>query len=190
MENALLVPSGVRLAASVIERTVANDAAYLESDDSAFCALTDFRRDYPITVEADSSIDDALADMNRLGVHALLVTRQEVEGIEQQVVGLITYYDIERRRPHRYPESAVSTERSGIRVGDVMTPCNELPLVQYESLQSLTAVDLYEMFQGTGLTHLLVVETHDDESGLARGLLSRTTLAKRLRRARADEHDR
>ena len=190
MENALVVPSGVRFAASVIEGAVANDAAYLESDDSAFYALTDFRRDDPITVEADSSIDDALGDMNRLGVHALLVTRQEVEGIEQQVVGLITYHDIERRSLHRYPESAVFSERSGIRVGDVMTPCNELPLVQYESLQSLSAYDLCEMFQGTGLTHLLVVETHGDESGLARGLLSRATLAKRLRRVSADEHDR
>jgi CBS domain-containing protein len=129
----------------------------LESNDSAFCALTDFRREYPITVEADSSIDETLGDMNRLSVHALLVTRQALGNIEQQVVGLITYYDIERRRPHRYPQTAVSSERSNIRVGDVMTLWNELSLLHYESLQSLTARDLYEMFQGTGLTHLLVV---------------------------------
>jgi CBS domain-containing protein len=184
MDNALVVPSSVRSAGSLIERTVANDDAYLESNDSAFYALTDFRRDYPITVEADSSIDDALGDMKRLSVHAFLVTRQEVGDIEQQVVGLITYYDIERRRPHRYPRTAVSGERSDVRVGDVMTPWNELPLVHYESLQSLTAYDLFEMFQGTGLTHLLVVETHGDEAALARGVVSRATLAKRLRRAR------
>jgi CBS domain-containing protein len=184
MENALVVPLRVRPAASLIERTVAYDDAYLESSDSAFCALTDFRREYPISVEADSSIDEALADMNRLSVHALLVTRQELGDIEQQVVGLITYYDIERRRPHRFPQTAVSRERSDIRVGDVMTPWIELPLVRYESLQSLTAYDVYRMFQGTGLTHLLVVETHGDESALARGLLSRATLAKRLHRAR------
>jgi CBS domain-containing protein len=184
MENVLVVPSRVRSAASLIERAVANDDAYLESNHSAFCALTDFRREYPITVEADSSIDEALGDMNRLSVHAFLVTRQEVGDIEQQVVGLITYYDIERRRPHRYPQMAASSARSHIRVGDVMTPWNELPLVHYESLQTLTAYDLYQMFQGTGLTHLLVVETHGDESALARGLVSRATLVKRLRRAR------
>lgn len=140
------------------ERTVANDDVYLESNDSALCALTDFRREDAITVESESSIEDALADMNRLRVHALLVTRQEVGSFEQQVVGLITYCDIERRHP-------------------------ELALVKYESLQSLTAYDLYEMFQVTGLTHLLVIETHGDELGLARGLVSRATLAKRLRRA-------
>lgn len=185
MENELVVPSRVRSSVSLIERTVANEDTYLESNDAAFCALTDFRREYPITVEADSSIDDAFSDMNRLGVHALLVTRQEVGSIEQQVVGLITYYDIERRRPHRYPQAAVSRERSGIRVGDVMTPWNELSLVKYESLQTLTAYDLYAMFQGTGLTHLLVVEIHGDESATAIGLVSRATLAKRLRAARS-----
>jgi hypothetical protein len=63
-----------------------------------------------------------------------------------------------------------------------MTPRNELSLVNYESLQTLTALDLYEMFQGTGLTHLLVVEMHGDDSAIARGLLSRAALTKRLRR--------
>jgi CBS domain-containing protein len=180
MENALVSPSRVR-SASLIERTMAHDDAYLETNDSPFCALTDFRREYPITVAVDSFIDDAFGDMNRLGVHALLVTRQEVGSIEQQVVGLITYYDIERKRPHRYPHARDSSERSAIRVGEVMTPWNELSLVKYESLQALTALDLYARFQGTGLTHLLVVEMHGDDSAVARGLLSRATLAKRLR---------
>jgi inactivated superfamily I helicase len=62
-----------------------------------------------------------------------------------------------------------------------MTPWNELTVVNYESLQTLTAFDVYEMFQGTGLTHLLVIENHGAESAVARGLLSRATLAKRLR---------
>ncbi len=105
----------------------------------ASSALTDFRREHPITVDADSSIEDALGDMNRLGVHALLVTRQTAEGTGPQVVGLITYYDVERTRPHRYPESAASSGQRDVRVGEFMTPCNELPLVKYESLQSLTA---------------------------------------------------
>ncbi len=185
MENALVVPSGVRPAESIIERTVAIDGAYLESDDSAFCALTDFRRDYPITVEVDSSIGDALGHMNRLGIHALLVTRQDDAGMEQQVVGLITYYDIERRCPHRYPHAMVASVQPRIRVDDVMTAWNELPLVKYESLQSLTAYDLYETFQGTGLTHLLVIENHEHEPALARGLVSRAALTIRLHRARA-----
>lgn len=181
MEDALVMPSQVQSAASLIERTVTRDDAYLESSVPAFCAFTDFRRDNPITVEADTSIDEALRDMKRLSTQALLVTSQELGNIEQQVVGLITYYDIERRQPHRYPQTAAPSEQNDIRVRDVMTQWNELPLIDYESLKSLTAQGLYTLFQGRGLTHLLVIETHGDEPALARGLVSRAILANRLR---------
>ena len=182
METALVVPSRVRWAASLVERSVANDDAYLEDNDSAFCALTDFRSEYPITVDTGTSIDDALADMNRLSVHALLATRDRTEEVDPQVVGLITAYDIERERPHSSSRKTSLKPRKRVTVGEVMTPRNELSLVNYESLQTLTALDLYEMFQGTGLTHLLVVEMHGDDSAIARGLLSRAALTKRLRR--------
>lgn len=186
MEQPLIVPSHVRSAASLIGRIGANDDTYLDCCDSAFCALTDFRRESLITVEADCPIDDALADMNRLGVHALSVTRQRSENIEQQVVGLITYYDIERIRRRRFPQATKAGNGGIIRVSDVMTPWNELSLVNYESLHTLTAADVYEMFQGTGLTHLLVIENGCDDSVVARGLLSRATLAKRLRHTRGN----
>jgi CBS domain-containing protein len=169
----------------VVKRTVANDDAYLQSKDSVLCALTDFRRECLITVEADSVIGEALDDMSRFRIHALLVTSQVVGSFEQQVVGLITRDDIERSRPRRRrAKASVSTEHRARRVADVMTAWNELPLIRYESLQSLTASVLYEMLQRAGFTHLLVIETQDDGSALARGLLSRAALAKRLRRPR------
>ncbi len=185
MDTGLVVPSRVRSAASLLARTGANDDSYLEADDSAFYVLTDFRREYPITVDADDSIDEALADMNRLGVHALLVTPDGPEVIEARLVGLITAYDIERRRPHRFPGVTASKQPGRVKVSEVMTPCNELSLIKYESLQTLTALDIYRMFQGTGLTHLLVIEIHSDESAVARGLLSRAAVSKRLRRVRS-----
>ena len=185
MDNSLFAPFPVRSAASM-ERSVANDDSYLQSDDSAFCALTDFRREYPITVQANASIDDALGEMNRFGVHALLVTQDEAGDLNSQIVGLITAYDIERHRPHRSPDSRDLKPGKPARVCDLMTPWNELSLVKYESLQELTAVDVYKMFQGTGLTHLLVVELHGDDSAVLRGLLSRAALAKRLTPNRTD----
>jgi hypothetical protein len=186
MESALaVVPLRIRPAASLNERSAVNDDAYLESNDSACRALTDFQQEIPFTVEADRCIEDALADMNRLGVNALLVTRRELGAAYLEVVGLVTYCDIERRHLHRHLHSTAFRERSGVRVGDAMTSCDELALVKYEALQTLTASDLYELFQGTGLTHLLVVEIHGDDSTLARGLISRATLAKRLRRSRS-----
>jgi hypothetical protein len=52
----------------------------LQSTDSAFCAFTDFRQECAITVDAGGSIDAAIADMIRMGVHALLVTEEKFEG--------------------------------------------------------------------------------------------------------------
>jgi CBS domain-containing protein len=184
METSLVVSYPVLLAASLAEQNVAKADDYLQSTDSAFCALTDFRQEPPITVDAGSSINAALADMIRLGVHALLVTDEEFERGNLRVLGLITAYDIERQRPHRSPGTIEFREPKSIKVAEVMTPWNELSLVNYESLQSLTAQNLYEMFQGTGLTHLLVVDMRDDDPAIVHGLLSRSTLAKRLQHGR------
>jgi CBS domain-containing protein len=137
-------------------------------------------------VDAGRSIDDAFSDMARFGVHALLVTKEMRECDHLQVLGLITAYDIERERPHRSPGTFVARVPTKINVLDVMTPWDELPLVHYASLDTLTARDIYEMFKGTGLTHLLVIDINSDDSGVARGLLSRTTLSKRLRRQHND----
>ena len=184
MDNVLVVPARAWSATSQLGRIGKKEDAVLEPDDSAFCALTDFRFEYPVTVGPDSSMDDALADMNRFGVHALLVIRDDIDELEHQVVGLITHYDIEGRFPHRYPGSA-TRPHDGLRVSDVMTPWNELSLVHYDSLTDLTAADLFERFQGTGLTHLLVIEMRIDDSALARGLISRGALARRLSRYRS-----
>jgi CBS domain-containing protein len=165
MGNAFVARARVRPGASLNESV--DDGACLDLEDSALCALTDFQQHDPVTVEIDCPIEDALAEMSRWGVHALLVTQQALDGMELQVVGLITHYDIER------------TDRRHDRVGEVMTAWDELALVRYESLGTLAGRDLHEMFQGTGLTHLLVVEFRDDDSAVARGLLSRASLDKR-----------
>jgi hypothetical protein len=61
-----------------------------------------------------------------------------------------------------------------------MTPWEELALVNYQSLRYLNVSEVYQMFQGSGLTHVMVVETHDNDSVIARGLISRASLASRL----------
>src|SRR5580698_6341300 len=145
MSNTLLAPHRTRSATGMPESIPPGDFSALTPDDSAYRALTDFNREYPITEPAGRSVDEALNDMNRLGVHALVVTKPQAEGADQQVVGLITSSDIQHLRSH--------PEKEKVRVEDVMTSWNDLPLVRYESLQEMTALELYRMFQGTGLTH-------------------------------------
>jgi len=153
----------------------------LQPDEPAIYALTDFEREYPITVRPQRSVRDALHDMTRLGVHALLVTRPEPDGTGEQVLGLVTAFDMRRARPSSRLVARYGERRAVASVDAVMTVWDDLSLVRYESLLTLRAVDLYERFQGTGLTHLLVIEFGNDGSTLARGLVSRASLARRLR---------
>ncbi len=183
MDNASLVSSRVRPASSLRERIVAAEDNWGPTD-SAICALTDFQLDFPITVDAEASIATAFKDMTRLGIHALLVTRRGLRGVVPQVEGLITAHDIDRARPKRRAYGGLAHLPTHLRVVDVMSSWDELSCVKYESLNCLTALDLYLMFQGTGLTHLLVVEVHYEEITVARGVLSRAALAKRLGRFR------
>jgi CBS domain-containing protein len=179
MYGVLVVPTAGRSPVSAI-----NDSTHLTSTDPAFRAMTDFRRESPVAIEARSQLDDAATCMNRHGVHALLVKRAVGVPLAQRAVGLITYYDIERYRFHRWPQATTPGGRASIRVEDVMTSSDDLTVVSYESLQSLKALDLYKRFQGSGLTHLLVTETVGVGLAVARGLISRAALTMRLHRPR------
>jgi len=149
-------------------------APLLDPHASAQEAFTDFRRDAPLSVDVQCPISHALAEMARLGVHSLLVTRCGSAQAEPFVVGLVTRASLARRVRR-------AAQLAPVSVADVMTPWQELPLVHVESLESVSALDMYERFQGTGLTHLLVVEASGEECVLARGVISRLSLARRLR---------
>lgn len=134
--------------------------------DSALQVMTDFTAKVPITIAPDRQIEEALADMIRFGVRALLVAHGN------NVVGLITSYDIEGPRPAR---------REPIQVGDIMTPWEDLPKVDWQTVQASRIADLLEIFQGVGVMHLLVVEG-DDVIGdtLVRGLICRRRIERQL----------
>ena len=160
------------LSAAVERRRMYVEAGKLGPDDAAVYAMTDFRRECPICIPPNRSIDEALGDMNRLGIHALLVTQPQDTTGHDEMLGLITSYRMQERR--------ASGCRNVSTVSQIMTPWQDLALVNYRSLQYLNVSEVYQMFQGTGLTHVVIVETHDDDSAIARGLISRSALASRL----------
>jgi CBS-domain-containing membrane protein len=179
IDNIVIVPARNRQANTLVERTLTNDEGRLLNTDHACCAFTDFHFEYPITVSSETTSRSCARHMRRLGIHALLVTRRERSSIDEQVIGLVTHNDISlpgRSRNARL----MSQEPARVRVGALMTPWDKLSLVHYESLASLTALEMLQMFQGTGLTHLLVINMQDDGPALARGIISRGALAGRL----------
>src|ERR1700734_3966065 len=177
------IPSGLlslvpmrRFGDPVLPRRSILDGQGLAPDDPAIYAVTDFKRDYPMTVEAERQIDDALTDMIRLGVRALLVAK------DQRLVGLVTSYDIQGERPMQFLQSSNYSRHQDIRVMDVMTPWDELVALDWESILSARAGDLLHVLEEAEMTHLLVIERgKKNASPTVRGLVSRARLARQMR---------
>ncbi len=121
-------------------------AAYtdLRLADPALHGMTDFTHNVPISVAPERPIDEALADMKRFGVRALLVISGD------NIVGLITSYDIEGTRPLRFSQRSNITRREYIRVGDIMTEWDDMPTVDWSTMQAARIADLLEIFHGVG----------------------------------------
>jgi len=149
----------------------------LRSRDQALHAMTDFTNKIAITVVPDRQIDAALTDMVRLGVRAMLVLRGD------SVIGLITSYDIEGPRPLRFAERSDLRRREDIKVGDIMTEWDDLPTLDWHTVQTTRISDVLEIFEGVGVMHLLVVESNERGAEVVRGLISRSRIERHLHAA-------
>jgi CBS domain-containing protein len=159
----------------VLPRRSILDGQQLKMSDPAVYAVTDFTRDYPMTVDPERQIDGALSDMIRLGVRALLVAK------DQRLVGLVTSYDIQGERPMQFLQSSNYSRHEDIRVVHVMTPWDELVALDWDSVESARAGELYAAFEQTSLTHLLVIETdRRTHRSVVRALASRARLLRQL----------
>lgn len=164
------------------------DGPGLAASDPAVYAITDFTRDYPVTVDPERSIDDALAEMVHLGVRALLVQR------EARLVGLITSYDIQGEKPMQFLLSSTLYRHEELRVAHIMTPWDRLRALDWRALELATAAELLHVFEESGLTHLVVIEVQEPRlevrqprlrraeprQVIVRGLASRARLLRQL----------
>ncbi len=174
MKSASLIPTA-RFSEAVLPRRSVSDGQFLDPNDPAIHAVTDFTREHPVTVDEDRQIDDALRDMIHLGVRAMLVMR------EQHIVGLITSYDIQGERPLQFLQSSTYRRHHEIRVGHIMTPWDDLLALDWETVQSVCAGELLQVLEEAGLTHLLVIEQARSSSvPVVRALVSRARLARQL----------
>lgn len=148
----------------------------IRRSDSAVCAMTDFAASPAFTISADCTIDDALDEMFRCGVRALIVL-----GDREVVVGLITSYDIQGERTQQYLERQSTRRREEVRVRDILTPCGQWSGIDWHRVQSARIEDVLEVFRSTDVPYLIVLETLDQATvGLLRGMISRTRLERQL----------
>ena len=142
--------------------------------DAAVNVMTDFAYQPPVTITEGRCIAAALEDMIRFGVRALLVVRDET------VSGLITSYDIQGERPLKFLQNSTCTRHDEVQVCHVMTPWDQLALLDWEDVRHARVADVFELFRACATTHLVVLQTHPEDTWLVRGLLSRTQLDRQL----------
>lgn len=168
--------SGGSWGTAVLPLRCAMNLHSVKPSDSALRVVTDFTHQEAFTVAEDRLIEDALDEMFRLGVSALLTVRAG------RITGLLTSYDIHGTGPPPFIGGRESLHREHTHVCDVRTPWSELPAIAWDTVQQAHVDDLLAVFEATGGTHLLVVESAADGSVLVRGLISRARLQRQLER--------
>lgn len=161
-----------------LPRRPGSQPALLSIHDPASLAMTDFRHEPALTTEPDVQVDVALRDMIHLGVRALLVARGE------ELLGLITAYDIQGERPGQFLQNPSCDHspclRRDVHVGDIMTRWRDLDVLTTKALEAATVGDLLDTMKSASLSHLVVIEESADDSVEVRGLMSRTRIERCL----------
>jgi CBS domain-containing protein len=148
-------------------------APQLRHADPAVRAMNDFLQDPPGTVAADTSLEEVIDCMFRLGARVFLVVH------ERSVIGLVTAEDASDARRARQGSDGAGGE---LRAADAMTPSLDVPAIDWQTLQDSRIGDLVEIFEGTGVKYLVVLQTESASSSIVRGLIHRHRLERQLRR--------
>ncbi len=146
----------------------------ITAEDPAVRVLSDFTQQQPVTVLEHVPIDDALALMKSAGVRALIVLRDEA------IAGLVTSYDIQGERAVRFQQSASHISHKEVEVGDVMTPWEQVPVLEWRWVTRAHVKEIAAIFRKFMGTHLVVIEHAEAGTTFVRGLISRTRLAPLL----------
>ena len=145
----------------------------LRPADPAVQAMSDFLDDPPRTIAEDADLEEVVDHMFRLGVRVFLVVR------DRSVIGLITAEDADAARS---PQKSNGAAAHALRAADVMTPAPEVPAIDWQTLQDSRICDLIEIFEGSGVRYLVVLQTETASWSTVRGLIHRQRLERALRR--------
>jgi CBS domain-containing protein len=135
--------------------------------------MSDFLDDPPRTIAEDAGLEEVVDHMFRLGVRAFLVVH------DRSVIGLVTAEDADAARGSQRRCGGTARE---LRAADVMTAACDVPAIDWQTLQESHIRDLIEIFEGSGVRYLVVLQTETASWSTVRGLIHRQRLERQLRR--------
>ena len=151
--------------------------------DPALAVYSDLRSGPCVVVPPGDGLPETLALMLRAGVRMAFVG-EAVQGVGS-TVGVITAGDLQSERPVVRALQA-GQRHQDLRVGDVMTPLAEWPLVDFSALARARVGDVVETLRAHGRPYLLVVDCSGGPPRL-RGLFSASRVGRALGMPLADD---
>lgn len=136
----------------------------------ALTVFTDFKQSQPTIIEENTSAAITLEMMQQEHCQLKLVVNAD-----EEMTGLVHIEQLSEQALMR--QVILGTERSAIKVRDVMRPRDSIKALAYQQLQNCTIADVINTMQSNGEQYCLVV---DRDNHQIRGLIHAQDLAKRL----------
>jgi len=144
-------------------------------DSPATAVFTDFDRVAAVTIGPSVPIEMANQCMIAAAIRLLLVVDEH-----QEIVGLITATDILGEKPYKHMQRSGETF-SEILVSDLMSPQEELDVLQLEDVTRARVGDIVATLKYFGRQHALVVEAAGERAAQRlRGIFSATQIGRQL----------
>jgi len=140
---------------------------YVRASNPAMSVMIDFRTRSSVTVPDTATLDDALEHMKHTGVRCAFV----IDKHRNTVVGMLTAYDILGEKPQQHMHFT-RLNHNEVLVKDIMQGTRDWRVVDIKDIEQATVGDVLEVFNETGVTHLPVMETTENDELRLRGLLS------------------
>jgi CBS domain-containing protein len=143
-------------------------------DDQALDCMTDLQRVTAVTGHPDETIDIANERMRRRGVRLLLVVDEA-----RRVKGVISASDVLGERPMQVVQSR-GVRRADVLIRDVMTPEEELHVLQMEDVRLAKVGHIVSTLKAAGRQHAVVVDVDQRGQQKVRGIFSASQIARQL----------
>jgi CBS domain-containing protein len=140
---------------------------YVCATEPALSVMIDYRSRSSVTVSETVSLNEALGHMKHTGVRCAFVVDEK----NSAVVGMLTAYDILGEKPQQHMRFT-GIGHDDVLVKDIMQKISDWRVADIKDVEQSTVGDVLEVFNETGVTHLPVMETTENNEQRLRGLLS------------------
>jgi signal-transduction protein with cAMP-binding, CBS, and nucleotidyltransferase domain len=155
-----------------------NEPWQVNLTDPAVSVMTDFRVRPMFKLSPHETIDAALEKMKVAGLRIAFVFDKGSEN----VLGMITAYDIMGEKPMRYMQDIGLNDhhvtRKDIKVGDLLDPVSTWVTATMRDVERATVQSVLIALQKSGRTHLPVIEPSNGGAPRLRGLFSSAKLLR------------